>query len=99
LTGAANRDPQRFAVPDLFDPARPDNQPISFGAGAHYCLGAALARTEAQLALPMVVDRFPALALGSEPVRTDQFILRGYKSLPVTVSALVTAGGTSDASG
>jgi len=99
LTGAANRDPRRFAEPDRFDPARPDNQPISFGAGAHYCLGAALARTEAQLALPMVVDRFPALALGSDPVRTDQFILRGYKSLPVTVSALVTAGGTSDASG
>jgi cytochrome P450 len=99
LTGAANRDPRRFAEPDRFDPARPDNQPISFGAGAHYCLGAALARTEAQLALPMVVDRFPALALGSDSVRTDQFILRGYKSLPVTVSALVTAGGTSDASG
>jgi cytochrome P450 len=99
LTGAANRDPRRFAEPDRFDPVRPDNQPISFGAGAHYCLGAALARTEAQLALPMVMDRFPALALGAEPVRTDQFILRGYKSLPVTVSSLVTAGGTSDASG
>ncbi|TDU90951.1 cytochrome P450 [Kribbella voronezhensis] len=99
LTGAANRDPRRFAEPDRFDPDRPDNQPISFGAGAHYCLGAALARTEAQLALPMVVERFPQLALGSEPVRTDQFILRGYKSLPVTVSSLVTAGGSADASG
>jgi cytochrome P450 len=101
LTGAANRDPRRFAEPDRFDPARPDNQPISFGAGAHYCLGAALARTEAQLALPMVMDRFPQLALGSDPVRTDQFILRGYKSLPVTVSdpVLVTAGGSADASG
>lgn len=85
LTGAANRDPKRFAEPDRFDPARAENQPISFGAGAHYCLGAALARTEAQLALPMVFERFPQLALGSEPVRTDQLILRGYKSLPITV--------------
>ncbi|QNE18974.1 cytochrome P450 [Kribbella qitaiheensis] len=101
LTGAANRDPRRFSEPDRFDPTRPDNQPISFGAGAHYCLGAALARTEAQLALPMVMERFPQLALGSEPVRTDQFILRGYKSLPVTVAdpVLVTAGGSADASG
>jgi cytochrome P450 len=101
LTGAANRDPQRFAEPDRFDPSRSDNQPISFGAGAHYCLGAALARAEAQLALPMVLDRFPQLALGSEPVRTDQLILRGYKSLPVTVidRVLITAGGSADASG
>lgn len=85
LTGAANRDPKRFAEPDRFDPARADNQPISFGAGAHYCLGAALARTEAQLALPMVLEHFPQLALGSEPVRTDQLILRGYRSLPIVV--------------
>ena len=105
LTGAANRDPRRFAEPDRFDPARPDNQPISFGAGAHYCLGAALARAEAQLALPMVLERFPRLALGSEPVRTDQLILRGYKSLPVTVADPVSAGqftpagGGADASG
>lgn len=99
LTGAANRDPRRFPDPDQFDPARTENQPISFGAGAHYCLGAALARTEAQLALPMVLDRFPQLALAGSTVRTDQFILRGYKSLPITVSSLVTAGGSADASG
>jgi cytochrome P450 len=85
LTGAANRDPRRFPEPDRFDPARPDNQPISFGAGPHFCLGAALARAEARLALPMVMERFPRLALGSEPVRTDQLILRGYKSLPIVV--------------
>ncbi|MEV6410340.1 cytochrome P450 [Kribbella sp. NPDC051718] len=101
LTGAANRDPRRFAAPDRFDPARVDNQPISFGAGVHYCLGAALARAEAQIALPMVLERFPHLALGSAAVRTDQLILRGYKSLPITVTdrVLVTAGGTADASG
>jgi len=86
LTGAANRDPRRFDEPDRFDPARPDNQPVSFGAGPHYCLGAALARAEARLALPMVLDRFPRLALGSKPVRTEQLILRGYEHLPVTVA-------------
>jgi cytochrome P450 len=85
LTGAANRDPRRFEEPDRFDPARPGNQPVSFGAGPHFCLGAALARTEAKLALPMVLDRFPQLALAGAPVRTDQLILRGYESLPVTV--------------
>ncbi|WBQ06433.1 cytochrome P450 [Kribbella sp. CA-293567] len=86
LTGAANRDPRRFDDPDRFDPHRADNQPVSFGAGPHYCLGAALARTEARLALPMVLDRFPHLALAGQPVRTDQLILRGYECLPVTVA-------------
>lgn len=86
LTGAANRDPRRFADPDRFDPARADNQPISFGAGPHYCLGAALARAEARLALPMLLDRFPHLALAGTPVRTEQLILRGYERLPVTVA-------------
>lgn len=85
LTGAANRDPRRFPDPDRFDPTRPDNQPVSFGAGPHYCLGAALARAEACLALPMVLKRFPRLALGGNPVRTDQLILHGYKSLPIVV--------------
>ncbi|WP_433009882.1 cytochrome P450 [Kribbella sp. CA-294648] len=85
LTGAANRDPRRFPDPDRFDPSRPDNQPISFGAGTHYCLGAALARAEARLALPMVLKRFPQLALGGDPIHTDQLILHGYKSLPIVL--------------
>jgi cytochrome P450 len=85
LTGAANRDPRRFPDPDRFDPARPDNQPISFGAGPHYCLGAALARAEARLALPMVLKRFPQLTLGGNPIHTDQLILHGYKSLPIVL--------------
>jgi cytochrome P450 len=85
LLGAGNRDPDRFAHPNVFDPNRDAGQPLSFGAGAHYCLGAALARLEAQVAFPLLLSRFPRLALAGEPVRRDRLTLRGYASLPVTV--------------
>lgn len=86
LLGAANRDPVRFAAPDRFDPARPHNQPISFGAGAHFCLGAALARLEAQIAFPMLLRNLPKLALAGVPQRRARLTLRGYATLPVTVA-------------
>jgi cytochrome P450 len=85
LLGGGNRDPQRFADPTVFDPFRDGNQPLSFGGGAHYCLGAPLARLEAQVALPLLLARFPGLALAGEPVRRNRLTLRGYASLPVTV--------------
>jgi cytochrome P450 len=85
LFGAANRDPRRFADPDTFIPTRPDNQPLSFGGGVHYCLGAALSRLEGQLALPMLLRRFPRLAVVGEPGERSQLMLRGYDTLPVTV--------------
>jgi cytochrome P450 len=86
LLGAGNRDPGRFANPALFDPSREQNQPLSFGGGAHYCLGAALARMEAQVAFPLLFERFPRLALAGEPVRRDRLVLRGHAEIPVSLA-------------
>ncbi|MFF8768864.1 cytochrome P450 [Kitasatospora sp. NPDC015120] len=85
LLGAANHDPARYPCPDRFDPTRTDSQPLSFGGGAHFCLGSQLARLEAGIAVPALLDRFPRLAPGGVPVRRDRLVLRGYETLPVTI--------------
>ncbi|HEU5469139.1 MAG TPA: cytochrome P450 [Actinophytocola sp.] len=85
LFGAANRDPTRFADPDVFDPTRPDNHSLSFGGGLHYCLGAALSRLEAQTALPQLLRRFPTLTLYDTPGDRTHLMLRGYDKLLVTL--------------
>jgi cytochrome P450 len=87
VLGAANRDPAVFADPDRLDLSRADNRHVAFGFGAHFCLGAPLARLEGQIALATLVRRFPGLAFGrGEPVRRPGVVLRGYSSLPVTTS-------------
>ncbi len=83
--GAGNRDPERFAEPDRLDLGRTDNAPLSFGGGIHYCLGAPLARLEAQIAIPALLARFPRLALAGEPGRRDSLAIRGYTALPISV--------------
>ena len=82
--GAGNRDPERFADPDTLRLDRPDNAPLSFGGGIHYCLGAPLARLEAREALPALVRRFPKLYLAGEPERRDSLGIRGYTRVPLT---------------
>jgi cytochrome P450 len=86
LIGAGNRDPRRFADPDRFDPARPDGGPLSFGGGAHFCIGAALARLEGSVAFSRLLTRFPKISPAGEPTRRDTFLLRGFDALPVTVA-------------
>lgn len=86
LLGSANHDPERYPDPHRFDPDRPNIQPVSFGGGAHYCLGAPLARLEAQVAFPLLVSMLPKLAPAGEARLRDRLVLRGYAELPVTTS-------------
>ncbi|AVT34248.1 cytochrome P450 [Plantactinospora sp. BC1] len=84
---AANRDPERFADPDALDLERPDNAHLTLGHGIHYCVGAPLARLEAQIAIGAVLRRFPKLALAVDPAELawrPSFRTRGLSSLPVT---------------
>jgi cytochrome P450 len=81
--GAGNHDPARFKEPGRLDLSRADNAPLSFGGGIHYCLGAPLARLEAQIAFPALLSSFPGLRLDGSPGRRDSMTIRGYTSLPV----------------
>ncbi|MGH8974207.1 MAG: cytochrome P450 [Acidimicrobiia bacterium] len=85
LLSAANRDPAHFTDPDRFDVGRRESQPLTFGWGIHHCLGAPLARMEAQVTFARMRERFAGLELlEDEPSRTYSF-LRGVRSLPVRV--------------
>jgi cytochrome P450 len=83
LIAAGNRDPRQYADPGVFDPARSGNHALTLSGGAHYCLGAGLARMQAEIALPAVLRRFPGLALAGEPTFRDQIVQRGFGQLPV----------------
>lgn len=84
-TAAANRDPAVYPDPDRFDITR-DAVPamLTFGGGAHYCLGAALARLEARTLLTHLLKRFPDLALASGPAYAPRMVFRRMTSLKVT---------------
>jgi cytochrome P450 len=84
--GAANRDADRFPDPDRLDFHRPNRHDIAFGYGAHYCLGAALARLEGTIALRTMTARYPHMRLQPVPLRwRDNLILRGVEELPVVL--------------
>ncbi|MGW2522133.1 cytochrome P450 [Streptomyces sp. NPDC001617] len=87
VLAAANRDPRRFTDPAVFDIARKDNRPLSFGLGPHYCLGAAFARMQVEVAVPILLRRFPHLALAAPPTFRDQLVTRGFARMEVTLGA------------
>ena len=82
--GAANRDPEQFVAPAQLDIERKPNRHLAFGHGLHYCVGAALARLEGQIAINTIISRLPVLRLETEDLEWHRnFTLRGLKSLPV----------------
>jgi cytochrome P450 len=86
MVAAGNRDERRFAEPDRFDVHRDVGQSLTFGYGAHYCLGAALARIEGRIALDEVLDRWPEWEVDWESaVRAPTSTVRGWDSMPVVV--------------
>lgn len=81
---AGNRDEAKFACPNDFDPSRENaREHLSFGNGEHFCIGAGLARAEAQVAVEAMLDHLPNLRFAAhhEPTYEDSFILRGLKTL------------------
>jgi cytochrome P450 len=83
---SANRDPDCFEGPESVDLTREPNRHLSFGRGAHYCLGAPLARMEGRIALGALFERAPALRVGGDPAALawrGGLVLRGLEALPV----------------
>jgi cytochrome P450 len=90
VIAAANRDPNRFADPEVLDVDRPDNLPLTFAPGPHLCLGAPVARLEVELAITTLIRRFPGLEpLTDTPPMRPTCALgpgpRGPAHLPVTL--------------
>jgi cytochrome P450 len=87
LLGSANRDPSAYPDrPDRLDITRANVRPLSFGGGIHFCLGAQLARIEAEVAIVTLLRRLPGLRLDDveNPEWRPTFVLRGLKKLPGT---------------
>jgi 2-hydroxy-5-methyl-1-naphthoate 7-hydroxylase len=85
---AAGRDPSRYENADDFDVTRPTSREhVAFGFGAHYCLGARLAKLETEIALATLFSRYPGLTLASDPDRLSSIPLQGFEALPVHLHA------------
>jgi len=88
VLGSANHDEAQFPEPETFDITRQPNKHLAFGQGAHFCLGAPLARLEGQIALTTLFRRFPDLRLAQAPESLrwrKSLIIRGLEELPVAV--------------
>ena len=84
MLGAANRDPQRFAHANRFDPFRSDGANVSFGAGIHFCIGAPLARIELQVGFGELFRRLPKLRLAEAPRYNNVYHFHGLERLMVS---------------
>lgn len=93
LLAAANRDPELFVEPNRFDVTRSNAKDhLSFSAGRHFCLGAALARMEGEVGLRMLFEHYPQLRRLPGAQRRPTRILRGYERLPVALGNPAIAG-------
>ncbi len=84
---SANRDPEQFDAPDQLELTRTPNRHIAFGSGSHFCLGAPLARLEALIALPLLLERMPRLRFAEEPSTLrwrGGLLIHGLERLPVS---------------
>ncbi|MGH2480849.1 MAG: cytochrome P450, partial [Ktedonobacteraceae bacterium] len=86
---SANRDETQFSDPERFDIARSPNRHVAFGHGIHFCIGAPLARLEASIALPMLLEQLPHLRVDhAVPLELlNSRVLFGFKSLPTLFDA------------
>jgi cytochrome P450 len=87
LLGSANRDERRFPDPDRFDVTRHSQGHLAFGFGAHFCLGASLARLEARVALEALVPELPRLERQRPRELVDSFLVRGPRRLELRRAA------------
>ncbi|MQY02676.1 cytochrome P450 family protein [Actinomadura macrotermitis] len=84
IVASVNRDPRVFADPERFDVSRAPASHLGFAHGPHFCLGASLARVQTEVALAMLLERFPGLALAGEPERVPDPGTWRLAALPVT---------------
>jgi cytochrome P450 len=88
MVAAANRDPEKFRNPGVFDVTRERNDHLAFGEGIHYCLGAPLARMEGRIAIETALARFPGLRLANPDQQFSykgSYFLRGLSELPMAL--------------
>ena len=86
MLGAANPDPAVFDDPHALRLDRPNaNRHLALAAGIHYCLGASLAKLEAQIAIGSLIRRFPDIELAGEPGWRDRLTIRGVDHLPLSL--------------